>query len=69
MSIQNNGLRGMICSKYRTEAACAREMGWSKQRLNKITNGKKIPDVTELNCIAVALGCDAGDLLQFFLSA
>lgn len=62
-----NELRGLICAKYRSEAACAREIGWSKQRLNKITNGKKIPDVTELNCIAVALGCDAGDLLRFFL--
>lgn len=64
-----NELRGMICARYRSEAACAREIGWSKQRLNKITNGKKVPDVAELNCLAVALGCDAGDLLRFFLPA
>lgn len=69
MSVKSNELRGLICSKYRSEAACAREIGWSKQRLNKITTGKKIPDVAELNSIATVLNCDAGDLLHFFLHA
>lgn len=62
-------LRNMIREKFRSEAECARKMGWSRQRLNKITTGKKIPDIVELNCIAAVLERDADELLHIFLAA
>ena len=58
-------LRDMI----RAEAECARKMGWSRQRLNKITTGKKMPDIAELNCIAAVLERNADELLHIFLAA
>jgi len=60
-------LRGMIFSKFDTESACAAAIGWEKQRLNKITNGKKEPTVTELNAIASVLGTSVESVAQIFL--
>lgn len=34
-----NELRGMIYTRFKTEADCARQLGWPKQKLNYITNG------------------------------
>ena len=62
-------LRDMIREKFRSEAECARKMGWSRQRLNKITTGKKMPDIAELNCIAAVLERNADELLHIFLAA
>lgn len=62
-------LRDMIREKFRSEAECARKMGWSRQRLNKITTGKKIPDIMELNSIAAVLERNADELLHIFLAA
>ena len=61
-------VREMIREKYHSEAECARSMGWKRQRLNKITTGKKIPDIDELNTLAVALGRDVAVLLHIFLN-
>lgn len=61
-------LRDMIREKFRSEAECARKMGWSRQRLNKITTGKKMPDIAELNCIAAVLERNADELLHIFLA-
>ena len=44
-------------------------MGWSRQSLNKITTGKKMPDIAELNCIAAVLERNADELLHIFLAA
>lgn len=60
-------LRGMIYRKFKNEAECARKMGWSRQRLNKITTGKKIPDVNEVNDIATALEEPVENVLYIFL--
>ena len=45
-------LRGLIYSKFNSEAECADALGWSRQRLNKITNGKKEPDLEEVQALA-----------------
>lgn len=60
-------LRGIICSKYHSEAECARSMDWTKQKLNKITNGSKEPNVTELCELAKAIDVPVQDLALFFL--
>jgi len=60
-------LRSMIVLKFDSESACAEYLGWPKQRLNKITNGKKEPSVSELCEIAKAVDCSVTDLANIFL--
>ncbi len=45
-------LKGLIYSKFNSESDLARHLGWARQKLNKITNGIKEPDITELNELA-----------------
>lgn len=60
-------LRGIVYSRYRSESEMAKQMGWPKQRLNKITTGAKEPTVQELNELAIALDMEIGRLAQIFL--
>lgn len=60
-------LRGLIYSKFDSEAEMAAAIGWPRQRLSKITNGIKEPDVNELNALANPLGKSVGDIAQIFL--
>jgi len=61
-------LRGKIHCKYRTEAECAKALGWTRQRLNAITTGKRLPSVVELNDLAIVLGVAFDDMANIFLS-
>lgn len=60
-------LRGLIYSKFDTESDMAKCLKWPRQRLSKITNGSKEPDVMELNAIASALSRPVDDIVQIFL--
>lgn len=60
-------LRDMIREKFRSEAACARKMGWSRQRFHTIVSGKRLPNVRELNQIAAVLERSVDELLPLFL--
>ena len=60
-------LRGLIYSKFDSESEMAKFLGWPRQRLNKITNGIKEPDIKELNELAEALGRSVGDIAKIFL--
>ena len=60
-------LSGLIHSKFENEAGMARELGWSRQRLNKITNGDKEPDLYEVRDISDALGESFMTVAQIFL--
>ena len=60
-------IKEMILSQYRSEAECARALGWERQRLNKITKGIREPSVFEINEIAKALSVPVGDLVPLFL--
>lgn len=64
-----NMLRGAICARYKTEAACARALGWRRQKLNYITNRRRMPDVRDVNDLAKALSIDVAVLIDFFLNA
>lgn len=48
-------IKSMIYGKFDTERDCADAIGWPRQRLNKITNGKKEPSVSEVVAIANAV--------------
>ncbi|SMC38066.1 helix-turn-helix domain-containing protein [Papillibacter cinnamivorans] len=60
-------LRSLIFSRYDSESALACDLGWPRQKLNKITNGKKEPDIEELNQLAIKLGQPVGDIAHIFL--
>ncbi len=67
MENRNNELSRIIHARYSSEAEFTRAMGWSRQKMNKITTGKQLPDITELNKMAELLDVDAADLLAVFL--
>lgn len=67
MSKKIKELRGIIYSKFDSEADMAKAMGWTRQRLSKITNGLKEPDVNELNDMANPLNMTVGEIAQIFL--
>ena len=60
-------LNGLIHLKYENESQMADEMGWSRQRLNKITNGDKAPSLEEVESIANALGEPVITIVNIFL--
>ena len=60
-------LNGLIHSKFGSEVKMADAMGWSKQRLNKITNGYKEPDLFEVRDISDVLGVSFMTVAQIFL--
>lgn len=61
-------LHNAIHEVYKNESACASAMGWTRQKLNKITNMIKEPTVGELNELAVALKKTVGEVASFFLN-
>lgn len=62
-----NKVRGAVYSRYSDIAALATKIGWSRQKLSPIINGKKEPDLSEVQLIANAMDMDASELASFFL--
>ncbi len=60
-------LSALIKEEYKSESACAASMGWPRQRLNKIINAEKEPDVTEVAAIAIALSKPVELIANIFL--
>lgn len=60
-------LRGLIYSNFDSESQFANAIGWPRQRVSKITNGTKEPDIDELNTFAGALHKSVGEMAQIFL--
>lgn len=60
-------IKKIIRAKFKTETACARAMGWPRQRLNKITNGVKVPTIKEVNELSLVLDTSVGDIVKIFL--
>lgn len=60
-------IKSMIYGKFDTEKDCAEAMGWPRQRLNKITAGKKEPSVSEVVAIACAVGKSVEQVADIFL--
>lgn len=61
-------LNGLIHAKFDSEAQMADTMGWQRQRLNKITNGVKEPDLDEVREIADVLGESFMTVANIFLA-
>ena len=60
-------LNGLIHSKFDSESKMADAMGWSRQRLNKITNGDKEPDLFDVRDISDILDVSFMTVAQIFL--
>lgn len=60
-------LRGIIYSQFDSESQFAKELGWDRQRLNKITNGTKEPDLEEVAAIANKLNRTTDEIFHIFL--
>lgn len=60
-------LRGIIHTRFRSEAEFARAVGWSRQKMNKITTGKQLPNIMELNKMAEMLDVSIHNFLKAFL--
>lgn len=61
-------LRSIIHSVYPSEAACARVLGWSRQKLNKIVNGEIEPQISEVYQIARVTGKTGNEIAGIFLA-
>lgn len=67
MEMRRMKLRSLIYGRFVNEAEFARRLGWSRQRLNKITTGAKEPNLTEVRDIALALNVPFDDVANIFL--
>ena len=62
-----NKVRGAVYARYSDIAALATKIGWSRQKLSPIVNGKKEPDLSEVQLMADVMDMDASVLASFFL--
>ena len=65
---KNKALAALIHSKFDSESELARALGWKRQRLNRITTGRKEPELSEACEIAKMLQVPIDILTQIFLS-
>ena len=63
-----NKLNGMIYARYKSQAQMADALGWSRNKLNTIVNGKREPDLDEVAAIAANLGESLETVANIFLS-
>lgn len=60
-------LRSLIYGRYDSESQLADDLGWPRQRLNKITNGTKEPDLEEVKALADKLEKPFSEIAEIFL--
>lgn len=60
-------LCGLIHSEYDNESDFAKALGWPRQKLNKITTGKKEPDLDEVAQLSDCLHQPLETIAQIFL--
>jgi len=60
-------LRSLIYGKFDSQTEFAEFLGWSKQRLSKVTSGKKEPSISEVFEIANGLGIDISVAVRIFV--
>lgn len=62
-----NNVKGAVYARYRDIADLANALGWSRQKLSPIVNGKKEPSLSEVQAMASAMEMDVVQLTAFFL--
>lgn len=67
MEIDIEKLREKVYGKYRNQANFSKTIGWNPNRINKILNQKKIPDVDECATISRALSLSEAEFIKIFM--
>lgn len=62
-----NNVKGAVYARYKDIADLANTLGWSRQKLSPIVNGKKEPSLSDVQEMAKALEMDVTLLTSFFL--
>lgn len=62
-----NNVKGAVYARYKDIADLANTLGWSRQKLSPIVNGKKEPSLSDVQEMAEALEMDVTLLTSFFL--
>jgi len=60
-------LRSIIYGKFDSQTKLADALGWSKQRISKISSGKKEPSIREAHRIAEVLEMDIATVVEIFV--
>lgn len=60
-------LSSLIHAKFRSESDFARAIGWTKQRVNKIVNGKMQPSLGDAIAMAQTLEVSLSKIAKIFL--
>ena len=69
MKVKVDKLNELIYSKFKSQSAFSRHIGWPKQSLNKIVNGDKQPTLEEVQTIANGLEVPFMLVANFFLKS
>lgn len=62
-----NNVKGAVYARYKDIAELAETLGWSRQKLSPIVNGKKEPTLSDIQAMAKAMEMDVAQLASFFL--
>lgn len=62
-----NNVKGAVYARYKDIADLAKTLGWSRQKLSPIVNGKREPNLSDIQAMAKAMDMDADKLASFFL--
>lgn len=63
----NNKVKGEVYAKFKNIAELAKIIGWNKQKLSLTVNGKREPNLSEVQTLANVLNIDVDKLASFFL--
>ena len=67
MSRKISELRSLIYGRFDSQTEFAEYLGWSKQRLSKITSGRKEPSISEVSEISQGLGIEISVVVRIFV--
>ena len=62
-----NKVKGAVYARYKDIAELAKVLGWSRQKLSPIVNGKKEPSLSDVQEMADAMEIESDILASFFL--
>lgn len=65
----NIGIRGVVYDRYKSIAAFADAIGWTRQKATLIINGNQEPNLDDVDKMSKALNLDFEKTARFFLPA
>jgi len=63
----NVGIRGVVYDRYKSIAAFADAIGWTRQKATLIINGNQEPNLDDVDKMSKALNLDFEKTARFFL--